>query len=61
MPDWAKSVSWKGLHPVGELSRHLYGKGISLSKAARKGIEARLQPNRELPEWGILIQPAGAI
>ena len=58
MLEWAKSMTWKGLHPVVELSRQVYDKGISLSNAAMKDIEARLQRNPELPKWDILIQPA---
>jgi hypothetical protein len=61
MLEWAKSMTWKGLHPVVELPRQLYDKGISLSKAAMKVIAARLQRNPELPKWDILIQPAGAV
>lgn len=58
MIGWAKSMTWKGLHPIVELSRALYQKGISLSKDAMAAIEARLQRNAELPQWDILIQPA---
>ena len=29
---WAKSMTWKGVHPVVELSRKVYQKGMSLSK-----------------------------
>jgi hypothetical protein len=61
MLEWAKSMTWKGLHPVVEVSRQVYDKGISLSKAAMKDIEARLQRNPELPKWDILIQPAGSV
>jgi hypothetical protein len=61
MLEWAKSMTWKGLHPVVELSRQVYDKGISLSKAAMKDIEARLQRNPELSKWDILIQPACAL
>ena len=34
---WAKSMTWKGVHPVVELSRKVYQKGISLSKEAQQG------------------------
>ncbi|WP_200388942.1 hypothetical protein [Thiocapsa imhoffii] len=44
-----------------EVSRQVYDKGISLSKAAMKDIEARLQRNPELPKWDILIQPAVSV
>ncbi len=55
---WAKSMTWKGIHPVVELSRKVYQKGVSLSKEAMQDIEARLVRNPLLPKWDILIQPA---
>ena len=57
MLGWAKSMTWKGIHPVVELSRKVYQKGISLSKEAMKDVEARLERNPLLPKWDILIQP----
>ena len=32
MLEWAASMTWKGLHPVVQLSRKVYQKGISLRK-----------------------------
>jgi hypothetical protein len=58
MLGWAKSVTWKGIHPVVELSRKAYQKGISLSKEAMQKVEARLERNPALPKWDILIRPA---
>ena len=58
MLEWAKSMTWKGLHPVVKLSRTIYRKGISLSKKAMREIEARLERNPLLPKWDILIRPA---
>ena len=40
MLGWAKKMTWKGLHPVVNLSRKVYEKGISLSKAAMAVVEA---------------------
>ena len=54
---WAKSMTWKGVHPVVELSRKVYQKGISLSKEVMQDIEARLERNPLLPKWDILIRP----
>ena len=54
---WAKSMTWTGLHPVVELTRTVYEKGISLSKKAMQDVEARLKRNPSLPKWDILIQP----
>lgn len=61
MLQWAKSMTWKGLHPIVELSRTVYAKGVTLSKKAMREVEARLQRNPELPKWDILIQPACSV
>jgi len=58
MLGWAKSMTWKGINPIVELSSTLYHKGISLSKEAMQNVEARLTRNSLLPKWDILIQPA---
>lgn len=58
MLEWAKSMTWQGLHPVVELSRTVYEKGISLGKAAREAVEARLKRDAKLPKYDILINPA---
>ncbi|MCG6868621.1 MAG: ISAzo13 family transposase, partial [Gammaproteobacteria bacterium] len=58
MLEWAKSMTWKGIHPIVELSRKVYEKGVSLSKGAMQEVEARLERNPSLPKWDILIRPA---
>lgn len=58
MLGWAKKMTWKGLHPVVELSRQVYQKGISLGKKAMRAVEARLTRHPELPHYDILILPA---
>jgi Rhodopirellula transposase DDE domain len=50
MLGWAKEMTWKGLHPVVELSRKVYEKGISLSKMAMEAVEARLKRDPQLPK-----------
>lgn len=55
--EWAKSMTWKGIHPIVELSRKVYAKGITLTKGAMKEIEARLERSSTLPKWDILIRP----
>jgi len=57
MLGWAKKMTWKGLHPVVNLSRTVYEKGISLSKAAMAAVEARLKRDPKLPKYDILINP----
>jgi Rhodopirellula transposase DDE domain len=58
MLEWAKQMTWKGVHPVVELSRKVYHKGISLGKAAMEAVEARLKRDPQLPKYDILIKPA---
>jgi transposase len=55
---WAKSMTWKGLHPIVQLNSNIYEKGVSLSKREMRDIERRLERNPELPKWDILIKPA---
>jgi hypothetical protein len=58
MLEWAKQMTWKGVHPVVELSRKVYHKGISLGKAAMEAVEARLKRDPKLPKYDISIKPA---
>ena len=55
---WAKSMTWKGIHPIVALSRKVYHKGVTLSKGAMQAVEARLERHPALPKWDILIHPA---
>lgn len=57
MLGWARSMTWKGIHPIIKLSQTIYQKGVSLSKKAMQAVEARLERNPLLPKWDILIQP----
>jgi hypothetical protein len=61
MLEWAKSMTWKGIQPVVELSRKVYQKGIALSKKAMEAIESRLERHPDLPKWDILIRPDSAL
>ena len=58
MLEWAKSMTWQGLHPVVELRRQLYQKGVKLSKKAMEAVEARLERDPKLPKYDILINAA---
>ena len=60
MVEWAKSMTWKGIHPIVALSRKGYHKGVTLSKRAMHAVEARLARHPELPKWDILISPASS-
>lgn len=54
---WAQSMTWKGLHPLVNLSRTVYQKGVALSKAAMRAVETRLERDPLLPKWDIMIRP----
>ena len=54
----AKSMTWKGIHPILQENKTIYRKGIALSKQAMREVERRLERNPELPKWDILIQLA---
>ena len=57
MVEWAKSMTWKGMHPLVTLSRKVYQKGVALSKRAMHAVESRLERHPELSQWDILIHP----
>jgi hypothetical protein len=57
MLEWAKTMTWKGIHPLISSTQKIYEKGIKLTKKAMKKIEAKLERNPLLPKWDILIQP----
>lgn len=54
---WSQTMTWKGIHPIVKLNDKTYSTGISLTNAAMRDIESRLQRNPELPQWDIFIQP----
>jgi len=54
---WSKSMTWKGLHPIGTLNKAIYEKGITLTDLEMKEINNLLQRNPLLPSWDILICP----
>jgi Rhodopirellula transposase DDE domain len=56
--EWAQRRPGKGLHPIGARSRTVDHKGVTLSKKARRAVEARLARHPELPKWDILIYSA---
>ena len=55
--EWARTMTWKGVHPVVSLLEKTYDKGVRIAKAAFKAVESRLQRDKDLPKYEILIQP----
>ncbi len=58
MLEWAKSMTWKGGHPVVELSRTVYQEEVTVAKDAMQAVESRLERNPLLRKWDILIRLA---
>lgn len=54
---WAGSMTWKGLNPVVKITKKMYQKGITLSKAAMRSVEKYLKRDSFLPKYDILIDP----
>lgn len=47
----ASKMKWKGLTPVVELVEKVYVKGVALTKAAMRAVEARLTREETLGRW----------
>jgi len=58
---WAKSMTWKGAHPIVHENQTSYQTGISLSKVEMRPIEQCLERNPVLPKWDIWIHPKSAV
>ncbi len=48
---YARSMTWNGKHPVAELVRGVYQKGVRLSAKAMKEIEAQVERLPKLGKW----------
>jgi hypothetical protein len=57
---WARTMTWKGVHPIVELMDKAYENGVRLSKNAFQKFEARLQRDESLPKYCVSIQPSPA-
>jgi hypothetical protein len=55
--EWAKTMTWRGLHPVVALSHQAYEKGRALSTRLMRSVQQRLDRHPELPKWDIVIRP----
>lgn len=54
---WAKTMTWKKVHPVVELVETVYRKGVKLSKAAFKALSDRIDRNKDLSKYFVTIRP----
>jgi Rhodopirellula transposase DDE domain len=54
---WARTMTWKGVHPVVNLLDKTYNIGVRIAKAAFKATKSRLGRDIDLPKYEILIKP----
>jgi hypothetical protein len=54
---WARTMTWKGAHPIVRLIETTYDRGVRIAKDAFEAIESRLQRHDKLPKYDLLIQP----
>jgi hypothetical protein len=57
---WARSMTWKTIHPVVQLLNQVYDRGIRIAKKAFRLIEERLERHETLPKYWVRIQPQTA-
>jgi hypothetical protein len=55
--EWARTMTWKGAHPIVQLIETTYAKGVRIAKDAFEAIESRLQRHSDLPKYDVLIRP----
>ena len=55
---WARTMTWRGVAPVVNLTHKLYKKGVQVTGNAKQALEARLQRSPDLRWWDILIEPS---
>ena len=55
--EWARTMTWKGLHPVVELLETTYEKGVRVCKKIFKAIADRLERHASLSKYYVTIQP----
>jgi hypothetical protein len=55
--EWARTMTWKGAHPIVKLIEMTYDKGVRIAKDAFEAIESRLHRHNNLPKYDVLIQP----
>jgi Rhodopirellula transposase DDE domain len=54
---WAKTMTWRGVHPIVHLLDCVYETGVRLTKSAFCPIAARLERSATLPKWSLIIHP----
>lgn len=55
--EWARTMTWKGVHPVVHLLDQVYDKGVRVAKKAYQLITNRLDRDPTLSKYAVRIQP----
>jgi len=58
--EWAKTMTWKGLHPVVSLLETTYQKGVKVGKKLFKATAKRINRHELLPKYYMTIRPQQA-
>ncbi len=58
--EWAKTMTWKGSHPVVSLLETTYQKGVTIGKKTFKVIADRIKCHQLLSKYYVVIQPQKA-
>ena len=58
--NWAKTMTWKGIHPVVHLLQGPYETGVRVAKKAFQQFRERLVRSATLPKWSVTIDPKPA-
>jgi len=56
---WARTMTWKAVHPIVQLLDNAYENGIRVAKKAFQKIEERLERHVSLPKYCVRIKPQG--
>lgn len=54
---YAKSMTWKGKHPIVKTVEEIYEKGIKLSKKAMNNLNSGFERFKGLEKWFVLVRP----
>ena len=55
--EWARTMTWKGIHPIVELLDETYENGVRIAKKAFQKIEKCFERDESLPKYYVKIQP----
>ena len=55
--NWARSMTWKKIHPIVRVLDGIYRRGVKLTKEEFAPISKRLQRSQSLGKWSVVITP----